>query len=57
MDGPYLYSIKQAADALSIGRSKAYDLITQGKLLTVRIGSRRLVRADSVRAIAEGEAA
>jgi excisionase family DNA binding protein len=53
----YLLSIRGAADALSIGRSKTYQLISEGKLLTVNIGRRRLVRADSVRAIARGEAA
>lgn len=53
----YLLSIGQAADALSIGRSKTYELIAQGKLLTITIGRRRLVRVESVRAVANGEAA
>lgn len=57
MDERFLLSIQQTADALSIGRSKTYQLISEGKLLTVSIGRRRLVRADSVRAIALGEAA
>ncbi|HVM22775.1 MAG TPA: helix-turn-helix domain-containing protein [Sphingomicrobium sp.] len=57
MDHPYLLSISETADALSIGRSKTYDLINEGKLLTVTIGRRRLVRADSVEALARGEAA
>lgn len=57
MEEKYLFSIQQAADALSIGRSKAYELIAEGKLLTITIGRRRLVKAESVRAIANGEAA
>jgi excisionase family DNA binding protein len=57
MDDPMLFSIEQAAKLLSIGRSKTYQLISEGRLLTVNIGRRRLVRADSVRAIANGEAA
>ncbi len=57
MDEPILLSIDKAAEALSIGRSKTYQLIAEQKLLTVQIGRRRLVRADSVRAIARGEAA
>jgi len=57
MEERYLISIEGAAKALSIGRSKTYQLINDGKLLTVSIGRRRLVRADSVRAIATGEAA
>lgn len=52
-----LLSIEDAAAALAIGRSKTYELISEGRLLTVHIGRRRLVRLDSVRAIANGEAA
>lgn len=52
-----LLSIEDAAAALAIGRSKTYQLISDGRLLTVNIGRRRLVRIDSVRAIANGEAA
>jgi excisionase family DNA binding protein len=57
MDEPILLSIEKAAEALSIGRSKTYELISEGRLLTVNIGRRRLVRTDSIRAIANGEAA
>ncbi len=52
-----LMSIKEAAQALGIGRSTTYSLIAEGKLLTICIGRRRLVRADSVRSVANGEAA
>lgn len=52
-----LLSIADAAAALAIGRSKTYELISQGRLLTVNIGRRRLVRIESVQAIANGEAA
>ena len=54
---PLLCSIPDAAGALSISRSKTYELISQGVLLTVTIGRRRLVRLDSVNAIVYGEAA
>lgn len=57
MKAPYLVSIEKAAEFLSIGRSKTYDLINEGKLVTVTIGRRRLVRIDSVEALARGEAA
>lgn len=57
MDGPVLLSIEKAAEQLSIGRSKIYDLINTGHLATVTIGRRRLVRVDSVQALARGEAA
>ena len=52
MSEPLLYSILDAAKALSLGRSKLYELITEGRLETVNIGRRRLVRAESVRALA-----
>ncbi len=52
-----LCSIPDAAKALGIGRSKAYELISEQKLETVTIGRRRLVRVKSVRELALGEAA
>ena len=55
--GPLLCSISDAAAALGVSRSKAYELISEGALLTVAIGRRRLVRTDSIRAIAYGHAA
>lgn len=57
MSERYLLSIDETADALRIGRSKTYELIAEGRLDTVTIGRRRLVRIESVRAIASGEAA
>ena len=57
MDRPVLLSIQKAGEALSIGRSKTYDLINGGQLVTVTIGRRRLVRVDSIEALARGEAA
>lgn len=52
-----LLSIPEAARALSVGRSKVYELISTGALETVAIGRRRLVRVASLRAVALGEAA
>ncbi len=53
-----LCSIPDAAKALGLGRSKIYELAAEGgPLETVTIGRRRLVRVDSVRALALGEAA
>lgn len=57
VSAPLLCSVTEAARKLGIGRSKAYDLISQGRLETVTIGRRRLVRSDSIRALALGEAA
>jgi excisionase family DNA binding protein len=52
-----LCSIPDAAKALGLGRSKIYELITSGGLETVTIGRRRLIRTESVRAIARGDSA
>ena len=57
MEHRYLYSIVEAAEALRISRSKTYELMNAGKLRTVTIGRRRLVNAESVQALARGEAA
>lgn len=54
-----LCSIPDAAKALGVGRSKVYESldINGGRLETVTIGRRRLVRVESVRRLALGEAA
>jgi excisionase family DNA binding protein len=54
---PLLCSIPDAAHSLGVSRSKTYELISDGHLLTVNIGRRRLVKMESVRALANGEAA
>lgn len=48
-----LLSIPDAAKALSLGRSKIYELIGEGRLDAVCIGRRRLIRAESIRALAD----
>nr|WP_314446802.1 helix-turn-helix domain-containing protein [uncultured Sphingomonas sp.] len=52
-----LVSIPDAAKALGIGRSKVYELLTEGRLEAVSIGRRRLIRAASLKALALGQAA
>lgn len=52
-----LVSIPDAAKALGLGRSKLYELIAEGRLESVTIGRRRLVRTESVRALALGDGA
>jgi excisionase family DNA binding protein len=48
------YSIKDACVATGIGRTKLYQLINNGTLHTVLVGRKRLVNADSLRALVEG---
>ena len=48
MDNKLLLSIPEAADRLSIGRSKFYELVAAGEVEVVRIGRAVRVPADAV---------
>ena len=48
-----LCGIPEAARALGLGRSKIYELMGEGRLESVTIGRRRLVRVDSVKALVD----
>lgn len=50
-----LCGVHEAAKALGLGRSKVYDLIAEGKLQTITIGRRRLVRIASIKALVAPE--
>lgn len=50
------YSIKQAAQASSLGRTTIYGHIAAGRLKAVRIGGRTVIPAESLRALIAGEA-
>lgn len=41
-------SIRETAVFLSLGRTSIYQLISSNELKTIKVGSRRLVRADSI---------
>lgn len=45
---PLAYSIKDAVQVSSIGRTTLYGLISSGEIETVKIGKRRLVKAASL---------
>lgn len=47
--------INETARSLGIGRTSVYKLIAEGKLETIKIGRRTLVKTDSIRALV-GEA-
>lgn len=38
---------------LGIGRTKLYDMLAKGELLSMRIGTRRLVKVESIKALIE----
>jgi excisionase family DNA binding protein len=52
---PLAYSIAQATYVSSIGRTRIYSLIKEGKLQACKIGKRTLIPAASLRALIEGE--
>jgi excisionase family DNA binding protein len=45
---PRLLSIKQAVYELGISRTAVYELITDRKIKTVKIGRRRLIPSDAI---------
>ncbi len=46
-------SIKDTAKALGLGRTSIYALIREGRLETIKLGRRTLVKVDSVRRLLE----
>ena len=53
---PITVTIAGAKRVTGLGTTKLYELINEGKLSTVKVGRRTLVRTDSIRALI-GEAA
>lgn len=50
VDSPVvLLTPEEAAEALGIGRWKLYDLLRQGRLRSLRIGSCRRISTDALR--------
>jgi len=49
---PILCSQADAGKLLAIGKTKLSELISEGKLETVRIGTRRLVKISSLKRLA-----
>jgi len=52
---PLAYDMATASRVSSLGQTKLYELIADGRLATSKIGKRRLILADSLRRlISEG---
>ena len=47
-------SIKDAAKVLGLGRSTIYRFMGEGRLQTVKIGNRTLIKTASIRGVVEG---
>lgn len=52
-----LYSTDQTADILGVSRTTIYRLTLERKLQVVKIGSRSLITAESVRSFIDGNRA
>lgn len=50
---PLTVTIQGARKATGLGATKLYELINEGKLKTVKIGRRTLVKTDSIRALVD----
>ena len=48
------YSIAEACELTSLGRTHLFKLISEGRLATRKIGGRRLVLASSLQELVEG---
>lgn len=51
------YSIREACQASSLGRSTIYNHIAAGRLRATRVGGRTIIPADALHALIAGEAA
>lgn len=49
---PIAISIADTIKALSLGRTKIYELINDGRLSAFKVGRRTLVKVDSIHALA-----
>jgi len=50
----YTISVRQAQKALSLGRTKVYDLMAQGRLERIKVGRRTLITTASIKALVGG---
>jgi excisionase family DNA binding protein len=50
---PILVSVNGAAHALNLGRTSIYALINEGRLETIKLGRRTLIRVESIRRLVE----
>ena len=46
-----LYSISDTIRAIGLGRTSIYNLINEGRLTTVKLGRRTLIKVSSVEAL------
>jgi excisionase family DNA binding protein len=44
------YSVEEAAETMGIGRTTVYELLGSGELDSIKVGRRRVILADDIRA-------
>lgn len=49
------YSIREASQATSLGRTTLYNYIASGRLKAIRVGGRTVILAESLKALIGGE--
>lgn len=49
------YSIKEACEASSLGKTSIWNHISAGRLRAIRVGGRTLIPAESLYALINGE--
>lgn len=54
-EAPRLYSVKSASELLCVSERYVWQLISDGVLRTVKIGSRRLLRDDELAAYIDSQ--
>lgn len=52
---PIAYSIAEACRVSSLGKTRVYQLISEGKLEARKVGKRTLIPAESLRRLIAGE--
>jgi excisionase family DNA binding protein len=52
---PLAYRIPDAVRVSGLGRTKLYQLINTGKLRAIHVGGRRLILAESLRELLDGD--
>lgn len=50
------YSINETARMLSLGRTSIYAMIADGRLDAFKLGTRTLIKAESIQRLVAGEA-
>lgn len=48
------YSVAEAVELTPLSRTAVFDLIASGQLRSVKVGRRRVIPADALRALVEG---